>query len=83
MPPLEPEALIRPIRLVRPNMRDWRCRADAWNKLLLQVVEDEAAIINRVEGNDCFQRFTHFKHIINSSDGTVLSKMGRISRRKM
>ena len=62
MPPLEPEALIRPIRLVRPNMRDWRCRADAWNKLLLQVVEDEAAIINRVvnrvEGNDCFQRLT-------------------------
>ena len=33
------KALIKPVRL---NMRAWRCRADIWNKLVSEAVEDEA-----------------------------------------
>ena len=37
---------MRPVRL---NIRAWRCRADIWNKLVWEKVEDEArrcAVIN-------------------------------------
>ena len=70
------EALMKPVRL---NMRAWRCRADVWNKLVSEAVEDEArrcAGIIGAEGDDCFQRLDRCKHIVLSSAETILGVTG-------
>ena len=70
------EALMKPVRL---NMRAWRSRADTWNKLVSEAVQDEArrrvGIIG-AEGDDCFQRLDRCKHIVLSSAETILGVTG-------
>ena len=67
---------MKPVRL---NMRAWRCRADVWNKLVSEAVQDEArrrAGIIGAEGDDCFQRLDRCKHIVLSSAETILGVIG-------
>ena len=62
--------------LMRLNMRVWPCRADVWNKLVSEVVEDEARRRAGIYGADCLQRFDRFKHIVHSIAETILGVTG-------
>ena len=73
------EALMLPVRL---NMRTWRCRADAWQKAVLEAVDEEARRheathgAEQAEHDNCFQRFDVFKCIVHSRAKTVLGVTG-------